>query len=175
MKNVENDCKTTSYNDDDSPPGGRGQPCIFPFMVYDEEENQNRTFDKCTTEFCGNYCSNGNVWCSTQVDEDGFHTEGLGNWGYCSKECLPDTKSDFVIRDNFDIVESTIGSQITETTTATAKSTERPLIEQSSKESASIEIAIDMEMPQKPAQAFSTKFPPSPKANSESSVPFKIQ
>ena len=102
MKNVENDCKTTSYNDD-SPPGGRGQPCIFPFMVYDEEENQNRTFDKCTTEFCGNYCSNGNVWCSTQVDADGFHT--MGNWGYCSNECLPDKQSpDFTIRG----LESTI-------------------------------------------------------------------
>ena len=48
-------------------------------------------------------------------------------------------------------------------------------MEQSSEESDSIEIAIDMEMPQKPAQAFSTKFPPSPRANSESSVPFKIQ
>ena len=106
VKNVENNCKTTSSNDDDSPTRGRDQRCIFPCKVYVEEEKQNRTFDRCTTELC-NDC--GKFWCSTKVDENGFHTKG--NWGYCSasEECLPETKSDFVIRDNFATSESIIG------------------------------------------------------------------
>ena len=168
MNDVENNCKTTSYRDDGSPASSHGLHCIFPFKLYVEEENQNRTFDKCTTEFCGNYCSNGNVWCSTQVDEDGFHT--MGNWGYCSNECLPDIKSDFTIRG----LESTIGSPITETTSVTDTSTERPLMEQSSEESDSIEVAAVMEMPKKPAQGFSKRLPPMPRANSRSTA-FQIQ
>ena len=140
VKDVENDCKTTSYNDDDSPESGRGQKCIFPFKVYDKKRLEIQTFHKCTEKFCGSHCNN--VWCSTQVNETGFHINGKGNWGYCSEECLHTTKSNFVIRDNFAIVESTIGSPITGTTFVTNTS-----IEKSSKESASIEVAADMEMP----------------------------
>ena len=101
VKDVENDCKTTSYNDDGSPASGRGQQCIFPFMVYVEEEKQYRTFDRCTTDLCDSDlydCSKS--WCSTQVDENGIHAEGKGNWGYCSGECLPKTTSNLVIRNN---------------------------------------------------------------------------
>ena len=64
-----------------------------------------------------------------------------------------------VIRDNFTILESTIGLPITATTILTAASTERPLIEQSSKESASIEDVAVMEMTKKTPPKFSTNFP----------------
>ena len=157
VKNVENDCKTTSYNDDDSPEHGRGKHCIFPFKINDEKKKRNRIFHKCTTEVCDDCVK---PWCSTQVDENGFHTVGKGNWGYCSEECLPDTKSTFVIRgDNSALVESTFESPIAETTIVTATSTERTSIEQSSKESTSIEVATVTEMPKKTSTRIFNKIP----------------
>ena len=27
------------------------------------------------------------MWCSTKVDDSGFHKSGGGNWGYCRNDC----------------------------------------------------------------------------------------
>ena len=28
-------------------------------------------------------------WCSTKVNENLEHADGIGNWGYCSQSCPP--------------------------------------------------------------------------------------
>ena len=61
-----------------------GEKCIFPFTFFGV------TYTKCTT-----YESPENVpWCSTEVDDDGFHIKG--NWGDCSDECPIEGKRIFL-------------------------------------------------------------------------------
>ena len=33
------------------------------------------------------------TWCSTKVDELGFHKSEEGNWGYCQSDCKDITKN----------------------------------------------------------------------------------
>ena len=47
-------------------------PCIFPFTY------KKITYDECVPVMDG-------AWCSTEVDDDGFHI--IGRWGYCGQEC----------------------------------------------------------------------------------------
>jgi len=56
--------------------------CIFPF-IYD-----GRIFEECTSlgEDSGDEDSGEKWWCSTHVDENGFH-DGPDNWGYCPPYC----------------------------------------------------------------------------------------
>ena len=77
-------CKTTS-DDFDSPPIGYDKPCIFPFtLIKDKENNISQTFNGCTKDGCGdNECKD--YWCSTKVDENKIHVKG--DWGYCNTEC----------------------------------------------------------------------------------------
>ena len=85
-QNASSKCKTTSL-ENDSPPGGRDKPCIFPFTTYlDEEKKIKKTFHGCTAENCG---ANGCIgyWCSIKVDDNGVHINGEGNWGYCNEYC----------------------------------------------------------------------------------------
>ena len=85
------ECKTTTFQDDfedDSPLGGRGKNCIFPFTAYTDQEKKNKkTFYGCTTELCGDAAGCNGFWCSTKVDKNGMHVQGQGNWGYCNSKC----------------------------------------------------------------------------------------
>ena len=47
-------------------------PCDFPFTY------KNVTYDECVPIMDG-------VWCSTEVDDDGYYISG--KWGYCHPEC----------------------------------------------------------------------------------------
>ena len=46
----------------------------------------------------------GSKWCSTEVDEEGIHVNGEGNYGFCGSDCNIDTVS------LADILESLIGA-----------------------------------------------------------------
>ena len=46
----------------------------------------------------------GSKWCSTEVDEEGVHVNGEGNYGFCGSECNIDTVS------LADILKSLIGA-----------------------------------------------------------------
>ena len=57
--------------------------CIFPFKfeVYLESSDTIKdTHDACIQDDSG-------VWCSTKVDEEGYHFAGSNNWGTCTPEC----------------------------------------------------------------------------------------
>jgi len=62
---------------------GVGKPCIFPFTFA----KTGKTYTECTVDYGNEY------WCSTKVDEDGFHLSG--NWGECGQGCpgVPDDGS----------------------------------------------------------------------------------
>ena len=55
-----------------------GMKCIFPFTM----KETGTTFNACVPDL-----ASGIPWCSTKVDEMGFHIGGEGNWGDCSSEC----------------------------------------------------------------------------------------
>lgn len=59
---------------------GSGKACIFPFTFL----RTMKTYNECTPEFGREY------WCSTKVNETGFHASG--SWGACQKGCpgVPD-------------------------------------------------------------------------------------
>ena len=50
------------------------KPCIFPFT-----KSNGVSYSKCTTE------GHDQLWCSTEVDADGYHLEG--QWGNCNSNC----------------------------------------------------------------------------------------
>ena len=52
----------------------KGAKCILPFHF------NGTTHDKCLWDAEG-------AWCSTKVDNNGNHTVGQGNWGYCHYNC----------------------------------------------------------------------------------------
>ena len=52
-------------------------PCVFPFQFKGIDHNQ------CIWD--GD--SENGPWCSTNVDDDGKHISGEGNWGNCASEC----------------------------------------------------------------------------------------
>ena len=57
--------------------------CIFPFKfeVYIESNDTIKdTHDACIQDEEG-------FWCSTKVDEDGYHIAGSKNWGTCNSDC----------------------------------------------------------------------------------------
>ena len=55
--------------------GDAGKPCIFPF------EYAGKTYDRCTTRDS----DNGQPWCATQVDSDGYVVDNA--WGDCLDGC----------------------------------------------------------------------------------------
>jgi len=54
---------------------GEGKPCIFPFTFA----KTGKKYTECTTDGGHEY------WCSTKVDDEGFHLSG--NWGECGEGC----------------------------------------------------------------------------------------
>lgn len=52
------------------------KPCVFPFIY------KNRTFKGCSE------LDTTDPWCSTELDKNGFHSEG--HWGNCPTECRID-------------------------------------------------------------------------------------
>lgn len=65
-----------------------GLPCQFPF------KNNKRTFDSCTTDLA----EDGISWCSTEVDDEGFHV--FGTWGNCDCKSSDDGDDDSNVVDN---------------------------------------------------------------------------
>ena len=73
------------------------QQCKFPFTF------KGNTYKKCTTRGRGIPISTHYFegmfhqphWCATDVDDDNVMIDG--KWGYCSDECLPDTKWDDIL------------------------------------------------------------------------------
>jgi len=55
-----------------------GKPCVFPFKWI----RTNKTYTTCTLDFGSEF------WCSTQVDDEGYHVSG--NWGECDASCPVD-------------------------------------------------------------------------------------
>ena len=53
--------------------------CIFPFL-FDGKVNVQCTYD-------GDVENKTVPWCSTKVDQFGFHIGNQGNWGYCGENC----------------------------------------------------------------------------------------
>jgi len=68
-KGASEECLTT---DGDS---GPGKKCVFPFTFHQ------KTFSECTTYGA----QDGLSWCSTEVDDRGWHK--AGTWGHCSQKC----------------------------------------------------------------------------------------
>ena len=67
--------------------GGPGDvlPCIFPFKY------NGGVYNTCTNEM--KHVTNNLPWCSTKIDETGYHIGGEGNWGNCDETCpLPHGK-----------------------------------------------------------------------------------
>ena len=60
------------------------QPCVFPFKL----DLNNKTYHSCTYEF--SHVTGYKPWCSTKVDENGYHIkknpDGTKNWGVCLNE-----------------------------------------------------------------------------------------
>ena len=54
-----------------------GLKCIFPFIY------QGTTYNHCPKE----NSPTKNPWCSTKVDDNGYHVGGGGHWGHCSSDC----------------------------------------------------------------------------------------
>ena len=55
-----------------------GMKCVLPFKF------KGLTFNACTK-----YSDpNGKPWCSTKIDDNGYHVRGGGHFGYCSSDCL---------------------------------------------------------------------------------------
>ena len=61
--------------------GGKGLPCVLPFKV------QGKTYYSCTYDAA--HRTNYRAWCSTKVNENGFHIKDEYNWGICAdvKSC----------------------------------------------------------------------------------------
>ena len=57
-------------------------PCIFPFKfeLHVEDDSYKEYHDECIEDQDG-------LWCSTKVDEDGYHISGSNNWGICGSRC----------------------------------------------------------------------------------------
>ena len=55
------------------------KPCVFPFE-YKED-----IYHGCTWERSALTAKR--PWCSTKVDKDGKHLNGIGEWGYCDLKC----------------------------------------------------------------------------------------
>jgi len=55
--------------------GDFGKPCVFPFKYVD------KTYDKCTNKDS----DNGQPWCATEVDEEGYVVDNA--WGDCLEGC----------------------------------------------------------------------------------------
>ena len=58
-------------------------PCIFPFKFSSVTEGI-KTHYNCIVDQNDDERRN---WCSTKVDDLGFHKSGEGNWGYCKSNC----------------------------------------------------------------------------------------
>ena len=71
LTDPDNQCLTT----DDSP--SKNIPCVLPFKFQGKLRNE------CITETD----PNDRYWCSTKVNENLEHADGIGNWGYCSESC----------------------------------------------------------------------------------------
>ena len=54
-----------------------GRQCVLPFKFEGE------TYFKCPVD----PIEPSETWCSTRVGRDGTHINGVGNYGFCSKEC----------------------------------------------------------------------------------------
>ena len=61
--------------------------CVFPFKIKNDRGND-ATYVGCTLDERSDI-----PWCSTKVDELGFHVgkSNKGHWGYCGQECPLDT------------------------------------------------------------------------------------
>lgn len=59
---------------------GQEKRCVFPFRLKNSPEPEIR----CT----GKSDPDGRRWCSTKVNETGFHVPDSGFWGYCDEPCL---------------------------------------------------------------------------------------
>ena len=69
-------CRTT-----DGPEEGKA--CVFPFTW------QGVTYDQCQPwEYGGQWETDGELWCSTETDDQGTHVEG--HFGICSDSCPVD-------------------------------------------------------------------------------------
>lgn len=53
--------------------------CVFPFKYTADADRIERTYTSCTSVDD----ISGKAWCSTQVDTNGKHVEGAGNWKHC--------------------------------------------------------------------------------------------
>ena len=60
------------------------EPCVFPFKL----DLNNKTYHACTYDF--SHVTGYKPWCSTKVDENGYHVkknpDGTKNWGVCLEE-----------------------------------------------------------------------------------------
>ena len=58
------------------------QPCVFPFKL----DLNNKTYHACTYDY--SHVTAFKPWCSTKVDENGWHVkknpDGTKNWGICT-------------------------------------------------------------------------------------------
>ena len=54
--------------------------CVFPFTY------NNFTYNGCPSDPLDDTIR----WCSTKTDQNGVHTEGSDNWGYCTSGCYPE-------------------------------------------------------------------------------------
>ena len=61
-----------------------GKECIFPFKL----DLNNKTYNSCTYDF--SHVTAGQAWCSTKVDNNGYHIkrngDGTKNWGICNDD-----------------------------------------------------------------------------------------
>ena len=60
----------------------RDSPCIFPFKfeLHVGNDSYKDFHNECIKDEDG-------YWCSTKVDEDGYHVAGSKYWGICGSEC----------------------------------------------------------------------------------------
>merc|ERR1711862_1052340 len=66
-----------------------GKQCIFPFKF------QGVTHNGCADWIYGGE-HQGSSWCSTKVDANGDHLDGVSEWGICPDSCSKHNSLDFL-------------------------------------------------------------------------------
>ena len=76
-------------------------PCTFPFSL------NGQIFNECTNTFD----PEGKYWCSTRTTPDGAHVASGGYWGYCSEDCILETKTGTLL-DQIEISERIVSTSL---------------------------------------------------------------
>merc|ERR1711963_293246 len=66
-----------------------GKQCVFPFKF------QGVTYNGCAEWIYGGE-HHGSTWCSTKVDANGEHLDGVSEWGICPDSCSKHNSLDFL-------------------------------------------------------------------------------